>query len=273
MGFRLSLSNIAWAAEDDEAVYQLMAQHGFQGLEIAPARIMGERPYEAIEQAAGWAESLASRYGFCIPSMQSVLYGRTENLFGTHKERLFLLEYLKQAVCFAASAGCRNLVFGCPKNRMIPKGTGALEAESLAESFFREIGDYAYERGTVIGLEANPPSCQTNFMNDTKEVLEFVKRTASRGLRLNLDTGTVIENGEDIRCLASNVHLISHVHISEPGLAQLVKRKLHAQLASLLEREHYSGFVSVEMRKGCSSGQIGEIMEYVRSVFADTKAL
>ena len=73
MGFRLSLSNIAWAAEDDEAVYQLMAQHGFQGLEIAPARIMGERPYEAIEQAAGWAESLASRYGFCIPSMQSVL--------------------------------------------------------------------------------------------------------------------------------------------------------------------------------------------------------
>ena len=42
--------------------------------------------------------------------MQSVLYGRTENLFGTHKERLFLLEYRKQAVCFAASAGCRNLV-------------------------------------------------------------------------------------------------------------------------------------------------------------------
>lgn len=54
-------------------------------------------------------------------SMQSIWYGRTEKLFGTEEERNLLLDYTKSAVDFAAAIGCKNLVFGCPKNRCIPE--------------------------------------------------------------------------------------------------------------------------------------------------------
>lgn len=40
---KLSISNIGWDAEQDEAVYRLMGAYGFSGLEIAPTRIFQRR--------------------------------------------------------------------------------------------------------------------------------------------------------------------------------------------------------------------------------------
>ena len=46
--YQLSISNIAWHKEDDEAVYTAMQQAGFTGLELAPTRIFSETPYENL---------------------------------------------------------------------------------------------------------------------------------------------------------------------------------------------------------------------------------
>ena len=49
--YQLSISNIAWHKEDDEAVYTAMQQAGFTGLELAPTRIFSETPYENLTSA------------------------------------------------------------------------------------------------------------------------------------------------------------------------------------------------------------------------------
>ena len=41
---KLSVSNIAWGAEDDARMYGLLRDKGFQGLEAAPTRLVPERP-------------------------------------------------------------------------------------------------------------------------------------------------------------------------------------------------------------------------------------
>ncbi len=51
---------------------------------------------------------------------------------------------------------------------------------SLAINFFRELGDYAYEKGTVIGMEANPPIYHTNFINDTQSAIELIEIVNSK---------------------------------------------------------------------------------------------
>ena len=129
---KLSISNIAWTEENDAAVYGLMKKYGFQGLEIAPTRIFPERPYDKNSEADAWSKQLKSEYGFCVPSMQSIWYGRQEKIFGTDEERKTLLNYTKKAIDFAAAIGCKNLVFGCPRNRNLPDGAD----ESLAVAFF-----------------------------------------------------------------------------------------------------------------------------------------
>lgn len=261
----LSISNIGWAEKDDDIVYSMMMDFGFRGLEIAPTRIFTEHPYDDLERAGIWASCIHSQYGFSIPSMQSIWYGRTEKLFGTEKEQNKLLVYTRKAIRFAERIGCSNMVFGCPKNRSMPEGA---DLESVIR-FFREVGDYAYDHHTVIALEPNPPIYNTNFINTTKEAIEIAKRVGSNGVLLNLDLGAMIENQELISDLRDGIELINHVHISEPGLKAIQRRKLHRELAGLLEEIDYKGYVSIEVGMQESIESIRDMMVYVKSVFHD----
>ncbi len=261
----LSISNIAWAAENDKDVYEMMKANGFSGLEIAPTRIFPENPYDRCNEAKAWSDEIRSEYGFTVPSMQSIWYGRQEKLFGTEEERAALIDYTKNAIVFADSIGCKNLVFGCPRNRNMPEGAD----ENMAISFFKEIGDYACEHNTVIGMEANPPIYNTNYINDTLAAFELIEKVDSKGFLLNLDFGTIVENGEDLSILKGKEHLINHVHISEPGLKEIQKRKEHNELAELLNNYGYKNYVSIEVGKQDDVKTIEKIMTYVKCVFGD----
>ena len=262
---KLSISNIGWSADNDSAIYNKMKSMGFKGLEIAPTRVFPENPYDRLEEAKKWAESLKAEHGFEVPSMQSIWYGRNEKLFGTKEERSAIIDYTKKAIDFAAAIHCKNLVFGCPRNRNMPEG---VDRENAIE-FFREIGNYAAEKGTVIGMEANPPIYNTNFINDTKSALDLIEEVASEGFKLNLDMGTMIENSEDVSVLKGHEECINHVHISEPGLKPIEKRELHNELAALLKTSAYKGYVSIEV--GCQEdlGELYEMMKYVRDIFGE----
>ncbi len=256
---KLSISNIGWDAENDNSVYSLMREYGFSGLEIAPTRIFPDSPYDKTEEAHAWAEELKSRYGFLIPSMQSIWFGRQEKLFGTEGEREILIDYTKKAIDFAAAIHCKNLVFGCPKNRVIPDNADW----QLGVSFFKLLGDYAAERGTVIGMEANPVIYNTNYINDTASALKLIEEVASPGFLLNLDVGTMIQNSESVDLLQGRVRYVNHVHISEPGLKPIQRRRLHKKLRDILRAENYQGFISIEMGKTDDLNILGNTMKYV----------
>ncbi len=258
---KLSASNIGWEAADDERVSEALHMRGYLGLEIAPTRLVPAPPYENIEQASALAGQLLERYGLCIPSMQSIWYGRSEKVFGSPQERETLAEYTCRAVDFACAVGCPSLVFGCPKNRSIPQGG----QEGVAIDFFKQIGAYAAQHGCVIALEANPPVYGTNFMNTTSEAFR-VAGLCGEGIAVNFDLGTLLTNGETLAPLAENLHKVSHIHISEPGLAPIEKRPVHRELAALLRAQGYGGFVSVEM-KAQPYEVVCEVLDYVAEVF------
>ena len=260
---KLSISNIGWSAEQDSQIYELMKQYGYTGLEIAPTRIFPEAPYDKLEEAEEWARRMDDEYGFTIASMQSIWFGRQEKLFGTEEERRILMKYTKKAIDFAAVIKSGNLVFGCPRNRVKPEGAD----EQVAIAFFKELGDYAADMGTTIGMEANPQIYNTNYINDTNSALELIKKVDSKGFRLNLDLGTVIQNDEQIDELIGRVHLINNVHISEPGLKPIQERKLHRELMQLLYEEKYQGFISIEMGKQDDTASVENALKYVRDIF------
>lgn len=264
---KLAISNIGWGAEKDSSVYSLMRDYGVTGLEIAPTRIFPEAPYDKLEAASAWAIGLKKRYGFVIPSMQSIWYGRQEKLFGAEDERQILLAYTQKAINFAAAIGCGNLVFGCPRNRVIPDNVDS----QIGVHFFREAGNYAAEKGTVIGMEANPPIYGTNYINDTATALKLVEEVGSPGFRLNLDVGTMIANQETTSILIGKVRYINHVHVSEPGLKPIERRTFHRELITALEAEHYQGFVSIEMGKMEDIDQIGHFMRYMKEILEETE--
>jgi sugar phosphate isomerase/epimerase len=260
---KLSISNIAWTAEQDEAVYSYMKQYGFTGLEIAPTRIFPSRPYEHLQEAKKWASDLKKQYGLEISSMQSIWYGRQENIFGSKEERQALWDYTTKAIDFAEAIGCGNLVFGCPKNRNLSEGANP----GIAINFFRELGDYAFAHHTVIGMEANPPIYQTNYINTTEAALALIEQVDTIGFRLNLDLGTMIYNQESVSLLKGHVKRINHVHISEPGLKLIEERPVHQALKNILRSENYQGYLSVEMGRREQLQELEHAMKYVREVY------
>lgn len=266
---KLSVSNIAWPAEEDARMYRYLSGAGFQGLEIAPSRLWEMPVYEKSVEAAEFANRLRQDHGLAIPSMQSIWSGRTEQMFRSKEEFDFLLGYTEQAMDFASACSIRNLVFGCPGNRRICRE----EQQGEAISFFRHLGSYAAEHGVVLAVEANPSVYGTNFITRTADAFWLAARLESPGIGVNLDTGTMIENGEDCSVLEGMTRYISHVHISEPQLAPVRKRALHRELAAFLRAEGYRGYVSVEMKDCGDMRTVYSVLEYVRDIFGKNERI
>ncbi|MCI8557221.1 MAG: sugar phosphate isomerase/epimerase [Lachnospiraceae bacterium] len=273
----LSISNIAWDSKQDTFLYSAMQSLGYTGLEIAPTRIFPERPYEHLEEAREFAYQLKENYGLSVCSMQSIWYGRTESLFGTSKDRRKLLDYSKQAIDFASAMGCPNLVFGCPKNRQRPEHAAI---EPVLE-FFQETAVYAARHHTVFSIEANPPLYHTNFINTTDQACSLVRHmrsslsdpAARKGIAVNLDLGTILENQEPLEDFPSWLPLIGHIHISEPGLTCLTKdhTDVYSRLIEFIrnawQEKNWQGYLSIEMGRLDSQEKLLEIMTWIRSLF------
>ena len=266
MRAKLSVSNIAWGEEADDEVYRKLTNEGFSAIEIAPTRLITHKPYdpENILLAVAIVGKIREQWGFSICSTQSIWYGITQKIFGTIEERDFLYRYTCSALDFAAAVGCCHVVFGSPKNRVISDSSH----RSIGEVFFTACAEYAAMKNVVIGIEANPSSYGTNYLNTTYEALELVQAIGSPFLKINLDLGTILSNQENLNDLSGKVSYISHVHISEPFLAPVIARNEHFLLRQLLNDEGYQGFISLEM-KNSGKEELFRSIEVVAKAFND----
>ncbi len=259
----LSASNIGWDFSQDTDIYKKMLECGFKGLEIAPTRIFPVNPYDNLKEASDFAKKIYDSYGFVITSMQSIWFGKTENLFENDISRKALLDYTKKAILFAKSCNCKNLVFGSPKNRNMPENAKV----SDVKDFFLKIGDFAMQNNTVVSLEPNPTIYGTNFINTTFEAIDFVKEVNSDGLKVNFDLGTVINNNEDLSRIFEDISLINHIHISMPYLKPIEESKIHRELKNILIEKKYNKAVSIEMAKPVDINVYKTTIDYVADIF------
>lgn len=258
---KLSVSNIAWAKENDEMVYDLMKKLGYQGLEIAPTRIFPENPYSHCDDMPLFTNRLRKEYQIEICSMQSILYGKKENIFSSQKELESIEEYTKKAILFAQAASCGNLVFGCPKNRNNINDSPTI----IAEEYFLRMGQFAQQHGTCFSLEPNPEIYGTNYLTKTQEVFDLVRELNCPGLGVNVDLGTMIQNKEKLDVL--DFKYINHIHISEPFLKKIEVNRIHKELIECARENKYSKYISIEMGNLESIEEVEEVLENISSIF------
>lgn len=259
---KLSISNIGWESSYNDLILKKMQEDGFDGLEIAPTMLIKENPYDNIPLAVQLVKEIKNKYGLCISSMQSIWFGKKGNIFDD-ADAIELIEYTKKAIDFASAINCKNLVFGCPKNRNIPEG----KTSDDAINFFRIIGNYAKAKNTILSIEPNPSIYGTNFINYTKDAFDFVRKINCEGIKVNVDLGTIIENDESLDILVDNFDLINHIHISEPNLTKIQNRKVHILLLDILKKYKYDKFISLEMKKTDNINDMIESEKYVATIF------
>ena len=68
---KVTISNIAWQPENDAEMYAFLKEKKCTGIEIAPTRILPEKPYSDLEKVADFRDELNANYG-----LQVVLFYR-----------------------------------------------------------------------------------------------------------------------------------------------------------------------------------------------------
>jgi D-psicose/D-tagatose/L-ribulose 3-epimerase len=260
----LAISDIGWSDMEGKAIFRLMRENGFLGLETTPTRISNNVDGIGNDDVSEF-KAYVNKMGLDIVALQALLYGRPDLvIFDDKNTREKTMKHLEKCVDIGEKLGASALVFGAPKNRNIPENR-INNYLDIAIDFFDRIGKYSLERGLFFCLEPNPKVYGTNFICTTDEAVDFVRLVGNRGLRVNLDIGTIITNNENYSVILDKevISLLGHIHVSEPFLVPLdSSRDIHRKLPGILRAAKYSGDVSIEMKKVVN----GDIEDHIRGI-------
>jgi len=243
---QLGISNIGWSKDEDTAVLAGLGTLKYDTIEVAPLRVVSDLFSYTDQEARDYVE-LCSQSGLSLGSMQSLLFGQPQlQLFEDPKA---MLNYLEIVCVLAKKLGATQLVFGSPKNRIVPPVMTESAAEDIAIDFFRNLGTIAQNNNVVIVVEPNPELYGCNFLTNTDQAATFVRRVSHPAVRLHYDLGISVINNENItETILSIQDLLEHVHVSDLNLQPLSNFVAIQQLFDALKVINYQKYVVIEMK-------------------------
>lgn len=218
---KLCISSLAWNIDNKNKIYDFLSKKEIKFIEIVPFKISNLGLYDEynnyIKLKKEWED-----FGIQAVSMQSLHFGLNNcSLFNSEMERKNLYEYTLKSIEVASILGIEHIVFGSPKLRIIPENMSNDEANDIAIEFFTKLNDEAIKYNVLIGIEPNSKSYGTNFLTNTKDTFEFVKKINLKNIKINLDLSTIILENENISQsidLVNSLNYNFHCHISIPYL-------------------------------------------------------
>jgi sugar phosphate isomerase/epimerase len=245
---RLSISNLAWPDDADQEALDLITSLGFDGIEIAPRRVLGDLREVKAEQIGTYRGQLVNR-GLAVSALQGVLFGASGvQLFVSETTRFAMANSLKEIARLGGALGASCCVFGAPALRdpgsLAPSATFAIASE-----FFQDIAPQFASEGLQLCFEAVPVAYGSRFVTATEEAYALVEHVDTFGFALLVDTATMFVNGEDPGIIEQFASRIGHVHVSEPNFVPVgTSRVDHQLIAKALATMRYDGWITVEMK-------------------------
>ena len=256
----ISISNIAWDKNNDVKVKSLLKEKNIRFIDLAPTKyikdIGGFLEKDVLKIKDYWNESGIKIYG-----MQSLLFGvKNLNIFSSEIQQNTMLEYLEKILRIGELLGSSKVVFGSPKNRD-KKNLSDEIAFEVATKFFKKLSLLAETHNQIICLEPNPKKYSCNFMTSTKEAAEVVRSVDRNSIKLQLDTGTILINNEDIEIICKQFKdIISHIHISQPNLSPInFEKNKQIKIASVIKENFVNQVVTIEMLTNTYKDPINQI--------------
>ena len=80
-------------------------------------------------------------------------------------------------------------------------------------------------------------------------------------MKVNIDMGTIIHNGENPHLVKTYKTVVNHIHISRPHLAVIEPCREYRTLKKVLGKTDYDGYISIEMK---NTGDLQTVVEKVR---------
>lgn len=263
----IAISNIAWEANEDSKVINLLKQYQINKIDIAPSKYFSDfntvTEKEVLRLKDYWINN-----GFELIGMQSLLFGtKGLNVFASNEVQTKMLGHLNNVCRIGRLLGANKLVFGSPKNRDVTGLTNE-KVHSISKVFFHRLGDIAEKNECIICLEPNPVCYGANFMTNSLETLDVVKMVGHPAIKMQLDLGAITINQENIEeVLKSTSSYIGHIHISEPELDIIGSSQInHREYAKAISAYTPNQTLTIEMRSGNVESNLERIEQALKCV-------
>ncbi len=220
---KILLSNLAWHQSEEADLLPFFASSSLRAIEIAPTMIWSDlyqvKKQELIDYKMRWAD-----WGIEILSAQAILFGK-EHLqpFKSKKDADNTIEYIGHVFELLAELGVTNTVFGSPKVRKL-NGLDQTHIYEILNYFFEKLAQAAKKHSLVVSIEPAAKQYGAEFLNTSVEVLNLLKSLDHKSLKINLDVGNAMLEGENLELLLPGNHSwIGQAQISRPFLEPIVE--------------------------------------------------
>lgn len=251
-----------------------IATTGYQGVEIAPFTLH-DSPEELTEAQARETGRIAARAGLEVVGFHWLLVKPEGLNLTTENEAV-----RKRTVAFAqhlsrrcAEMGGKIMVWGSPKQRMVPCGGKYEDAFGRAVDAIRAVSEVAGSVGVTLALEPLAPN-ETNFLTTAAETQRMIDAVGHPACRLHLDV-KAMAGGESQpldQVIRDHARSLAHFHANDsnrrgPGTGSI---DFHP-IARALRDANYTGYVSVEVFDYTPDPQTiaVESLRYLRRVFGE----
>ncbi len=187
---------------------------------------------------------------FPVLSMQSLIYGSgITNIF---RESEFFMRHMFTLVVRSRELGVKVYLFGSPKQRHL----GTTTAEE-AVALFRRLGNLMANEGggATLCIEPNARDYGATWLTNIADALAFVKEVNHPNIRLAIDTGNYVMEGDTWPVRDIPVEWVGHCQVSAAHLAHQMNRQEVAAAEAIvghLWASGYEGIVSWESREESS---------------------
>ena len=159
-------------------------------------------------------------------------------------------EYLGNALRKIAFLGCKTLVWGDGRSRLLPvEGDVSTAKENFYQFMFILCG-IAERYGIEVCLEPLGPR-RTNFINSLDELKSSLSLIARNNLSMVLSPRDLVEMGLQASDMLQEDYKIRHVHLENPGFPETALAPDPADghdytaFLAVLHRRNYSGIIAL----------------------------
>ncbi len=256
-----------------DAVFQLAARLGYDGVEVAPFTLAASvREIDDAERRR--IAGAAKRAGIEVVGLHWLLVS-PPGLHLNHPEQPEVRErtiaYLIDLVGFCADLGGRIMVFGSPKQRNLAPGHSYRETWDLTVEAFRRCMPACAEAGVTLCIEPLG-SAETTFIRSHREAIELVKAVDHPNFRMILDVKAM--SAEDMpipEIIHESAGCFAHFHANDanrrgPGFGDTD----FVPILRALTEVGYEGYVSVEVFDFRPDGETiaAQSLRYLRQCLA-----
>lgn len=249
MSQRFSICNELLSDAGINRSFEIAAELGYQGIEIAPFTISDDVRKLSRRDREG-LRVLASSNGLEIVGIHWVLVSPA-GLHLTHSDastRERTKKYVLDLIGFTADIGGHVVVLGSPKQRSILEHVKREEAWMYAKQILRDCCEEAERLDVLLCLEPLSRN-QTNFINTAGEAMRMIEDIGHPNVRMTLDVYAMSDEEKPMeKIITDSAPFLAHFHANDTdGKAPGQGNADYYSIAQALRDINYKGFVSVEV--------------------------